>query len=367
MTKSFFLVKYYLFFTLLAIFNLSAAPSKNLYFYNWSDYIAPDTIPNFERQTGIIVNYDVFDSNEILDSKLMAGNIGFDLVLPSDIFFSRQLNSNIYQPINKKKLGNYKYLDKKFLKFAQIYDPNNRYGIPYMWQTTGIGINVTKVRQILGQDTSLNSWDLLFKIENIKKLSQCGVAFLDAPSEIYPTVLKYLGKDPNKATKTDYLQANELLLSIRPYITYFHSSKYINDLASGEICIAIAWSGDVFQAARAAKNANKNFKIDYIVPKEGALISFDILAIPKEAKNIDETYQFLNYLLDPKVIANISNYIFFPNINKKSIAYLHQEVINNKAIYPPKETMKRLFAITELSPEVERYTSRLWTKILTGY
>lgn len=346
---------------------MTAKPQNHLYFYNWTDYIAPNTIKNFEKQTGIKVTYDVFDSNEMLDGKLMAGNTGFDLVVPSDNFLARQLHYNIYQPLDKNRLSHYSNLDKKLLEMLEIHDPGNRYGIPYLWQTTGIGINTTKVKQILGDNAPLDSWDLLFKLENIKKLHRCGIAFLDAPSEIYPTVLKYLGKSPTTATKKDYLQANELLLAIRPYVTYFHSSKYINDLASGDICVAIAWSGDIMQAKNAAKNANKPFDIDYTVPKEGALISFDLLAIPKQAKNMDETYQFLNYLLAPNVIADISNHIFYPNANKASKPFLNNDVINNSAIYPPKSIMDRLFTVTELPPKTDRFIVRLWTKVLTGY
>lgn len=349
-----------------SIQTVSADVSKLLHFYNWSDYIASSTLTNFEKRTGIKVIYDVFDSNEMLDGKLMAGNIGFDLVVPSDNFLARQLHYHIYQPIDKRRLSNYNNLDKTFLKLLQIHDPGNRFGIPFMWQTTGIGINKTKIKEMLGEDVLLNSWDLLFKVENIKKLHQCGVAFLDAPTEIYPTVLNYLGKTTNNASKADYDQATQLLLDIRPYITYFHSSKYINDLASGDICIAVGWSGDVLQAKRAAKNAHKKFDIDYLIPKEGALISFDLLAIPKDAKNINEVYQFINYLLEPKVIAEISNDIFYPDANIKSKSFLKSDIINNKTIYPSQRTLKRLFPVTELTPDRDRYLVRLWTKVLTG-
>lgn len=358
---------YPIFILFLLIFLNTSLQAKQLNFYNWSDYIAPDTIKNFQQKTGINVTYDVFDSNEVLDSKLMAGNTGFDVVMPTDSFLARQLHAHIYMPLDKDKLPNYEHLDPKFLKMMEKFDPKNLYAIPYMWQSTGIGFDVDKVKQILGENVSLDSWDLLFNEENIKKLSQCGVAFLDAPSEIFPTVLNYLGKDPNSKQVNDYYEAANLLTKIRPYITYFHSSKYINDLADGDICVAIGWSGDFFQAARAAKNAGQKKSIHYLVPKEGAIITFDALAIPNGAKNSEEAYQFLNYLLEPKVIANITNHIFYPNANKDAKQYLDNDVINNPAIYPPEDVLARLFPIKEQSPKIDRLMVRLWTKVLSGF
>lgn len=341
--------------------------ARQLNFYNWSDYIAPNTIKNFQQKTGINVTYDVFDSNEVLDSKLMAGNTGFDVVVPTDSFLARQLHADIYLPLDKNRLPNYHHLDPKLLKMMEKFDPENQYAIPYMWQSTGIGFNADKVKQILGENIDLDSWDLLFTEENIKKLSRCGVAFLDAPSEIFPTILNYLGRNPNSDQINDYYEAAKLLAKIRPYITYFHSSKYINDLAGGDICIAIGWSGDFFQAARAAKNAGQEKTIQYIVPKEGAIITFDALAVPNGSKNIEEAYQFLNYLLEPQVIADITNHIFYPNANKDAKHYLNNDVINNPAIYPPDEVLIRLFPIKEQSPKLDRLMVRLWTKVLSGY
>lgn len=361
--RSFFLV----FFLFWSLQTFSVVTARTLHFYNWTDYISPQVLTDFEKQTGINIVYDVFDSNEMLDGKLMAGNTGFDLVMPSDNFLARQIHYSIYQRIDKSRLSNYKNLDPRFLKLMQVYDPGNLYGVPFMWQTTGIGINVTKVREILGKDVPLDSWDLLFKKENIKKLYSCGVAFLDAPTEIYPTVFKYLGIDPLHAIAADYDRATQLLMKIRPYITYFHSSKYINDLASGDICIAIGWSGDILQAERAAENAKAKYKIEYIIPKEGALISFDLLSIPKDAKNVDEAYQFINYLLRPEVIAKVTNHIFYPNANRLSKPFLRADIANNKAIYLPQATLKRLFSVRELSADQTKQLTRDWTRIMTGY
>lgn len=343
------------------------AQAKTLHLYNWSDYIAPNTIPEFTERTNISVSYDVFDSNEVLDGKLMAGNTGFDIVVPTDSFLTRQIHSDIYQPLDKQRLTNYHHLDKKLMNLMAIHDPANRYSIPYMWQSTGIGYNIDKVKAILGEEIELNSWDLVFDVANLQKLSQCGVAILDAPSEIFPTVLNYLGKDPNSTKSADYRQAAKFLATLRPYITYFHSSKYITDLSSGDICVAIGWSGDVMQAAEAANQAkNHDVNIGYIIPKEGAIITFDVFAIPRDARNIDEAYLFLNYLLEPEVIANISNHVFYPNANRDSIAYLDEHIANNPSIYPPDEVMQRLFPIIEQSPLLDRLMVRLWTKVLSG-
>lgn len=351
----------------LASFSISAvAQAKKLHIYNWSDYIAPDTIKNFENKTGIRVTYDVFDSNEVLDGKLMSGNTGFDIVFPSDSFLARQIHANIYQPLDKSKLSNYSHLDPSLMKLMAIHDPNNTYSVPYMWQSTGIGYNVEKVKQALGTDAPLDSWDLVFKVENLQKLHQCGVAFLDAPSEVYPTVLNYLGRDPNSRSQKDYDAATAFLEQLRPYITYFHNSKYINDLSGGDICVAIGWSGDIMQAADAAEEAKQGVNIDYIVPKEGAIISFDVLAIPKDAKNVDSAYEFINYILEPKVSADISNHVFYPSANKDAIPYLDEDVRDNPSIYPPEAIMQRLFPITEQPAKVDRMMVRLWTRLLSG-
>lgn len=226
---------------LLMAFSASAsAEQKTPHVYNWSDYIVPNTVPDFEKKTGIKVVYDVFDSNEVLEGKLMAGSTGFDIVVPSASFLERQLSAGVFQPLDKSKLPNYNNLDPELLKLISRHDPDNKYAVPYMWATTGIGYNVEKIKTALGKDAPVNSWDLVLKPENLAKLKSCGVSFLDAPSEIYATVLNYLGKDPNSDSAADYTgPATDLLLKLRPSIRYFHSSQYINDLANGDICVAI--------------------------------------------------------------------------------------------------------------------------------
>lgn len=344
-----------------------AAEQKTLHVYNWSDYIAPDTLANFTKETGIKVVYDVFDSNEVLEGKLMAGSTGYDLVVPSSQFLERQAQAGIFQPLDKSKLPNYKNLDPEMLKLVAHNDHDNKYGIPYMMVTTGIGYNVEKVKAALGKDAPVNSWDLILKPENLEKLKSCGVSFLDAPSEVYASVLHYLGKDPNSTDPKDYTgAANDLLLKLRPSIRYFHSSQYINDLANGDICVAIGWSGDILQAANRAKEAKNGVNIAYTIPKEGAMVYFDMFAMTADAKNKDEAYQFLNYLMRPDVVANISNHVYYANANKESLPLLNAEIRDNPGIYPPADVRAKLFTQGVQSPKVDRVITRAWTKVKTG-
>jgi len=344
-----------------------AAEQKTLHVYNWSDYIAPDTLENFTKETGIKVVYDVFDSNEVLEGKLMAGSTGYDLVVPSSQFLERQAQAGIFQPLDKSKLPNYKNLDPEMLKLVAHNDHDNKYGIPYMMVTTGIGYNVEKVKAALGKDAPVDSWDLILKPENLEKLKSCGVSFLDAPSEVYASVLHYLGKDPNSTDPKDYTgAANDLLLKLRPSIRYFHSSQYINDLANGDICVAIGWSGDILQAANRAKEAKNGVNIAYTIPKEGAMVYFDMFAMTADAKNKDEAYQFLNYLMRPDVVANISNHVYYANANKESTPLLNAEIRDNPGIYPPADVRAKLFTQGVQSPKVDRVITRAWTKVKTG-
>lgn len=355
---------------IILVINFSIEAQKKIHIYNWSDYIAEDTLSDFEKNTGIKVIYDVFDSNEILEGKMMAGNTGYNIVFPSSSFLAKQLDFGIFQPIDKKKLTNYKNLDNKLMKKLEEHDPFNKYSIPYLWATTGIGFNTEKIKKVLGNNVPLNSWELIFNPENLKKLSTCGVSFLDAPEEIFATVLNYLGKDPNSKNEQDYSQlANNLLLELRPYIRYFHSSHYINDLSNGNICIAIGWAGDILQAKNFISKLNKNnnnknnINISYIIPKEGALTFFDMIAIPKDADNIDETHQFINYLLEPSVIAKISNKTFYANANKKSFSLINSEIRNNTGIYPSKNIMSKLFILKVQDIKIDRIRTKLWNKI----
>jgi len=344
-----------------------AAEQKTLHVYNWSDYIAPDTVANFEKETGIKVVYDVFDSNEVLEGKLMAGSTGFDLVVPSASFLERQLAAGVFQPLDKSKLPNWKNLDPEILKLISKHDPDNKYAFPYLWATTGIGFNVDKVKAALGNDVPLENWDVVLKPENLAKLKSCGVSFLDAPEEIFATVLNYLGKDPNSTNAADYSgAASDLLLKLRPNIRYFHSSQYINDLANGDICVAIGWAGDVWQAANRAKEAKNGVNISYTIPQQGALAFFDVFAMPKDAKNKEEAYAFLNYLMRPDVMAHISDYVYYANGNKASVPLISEEVRNNPGIFPPPDVYAKLFTLTVQEPKIDRVRTRAWTKVKSG-
>ncbi len=365
-----------------------AAEQKTLHIYNWSDYIAPDTVANFEKETGIKVVYDVFDSNEVLEGKLMAGSTGFDLVVPSASFLERQLTAGVFQPLDKSKLPEWKNLDPELLKLVAKHDPDNKFAMPYMWATTGIGYNVDKVKAVLGENAPVDSWDLILKPENLEKLKSCGVSFLDAPEEVFATVLNYLGKDPNSTKADDYTGPatdllTDLLLKLRPNIRYFHSSQYINDfhssqyindLANGDICVAIGWAGDVWQASNRAKEAkngvNVSFSngvnVSFSIPKEGAMAFFDVFAMPADAKNKDEAYQFLNYLLRPDVVAHISDHVFYANANKAATPLVSAEVRDNPGIYPPADVRAKLFTLKVQDPKIDRVRTRAWTKVKSG-
>lgn len=352
--------------TLMAISAGSLAADKTLHVYNWSDYIAPGTVADFEKQTGIKVVYDVFDSNEVLEGKLMAGSTGYDVVVPSSSFLARQLQSGVFQPLDRSKLPNYKNLDPDLMKKLEQHDPGNKYAIPYLWATTGIGYNVEKVKAALGKDAPVDSWDLVLKPENLEKLKSCGVSFLDAPEEIFATVLNYMGKDPNSSDAKDYTAATDLLMKLRPSIRYFHSSQYINDLANGNTCVAIGWAGDILQAKNRAAEAKNGVDIAYSIPKQGALAFFDMLAIPKDAKNVDEAYQFINYLMEPKVMAQISNTVFYASGVKASLPFVDAAIRNNPGIYPTPETMAKLFTLKVQDPKLDRVRTRAWTKVKSG-
>ena len=345
----------------------TAGEEKVLNIYNWSDYIAEDTIANFEKETGIKVNYDVFDSNEVLEAKLLAGNTGFDLVVPSLSFLSRQIQAGVFMPLDKSKLTNYKNLDEDLMKRIAALDKDNAHAVPYLWGTTGIGYNVNKVKEVLGDDAPVDSWALIFDPENLKKLKSCGVAFLDAPVEVIPAVLNYLGEDPNTFdTKLIQGKAQDLLMKLRPYITYFHSSQYINDLANGDICVALGWSGDILQAADRAAEAKNGVEVAYVIPKEGAAMWFDMMAIPKDAKHPDNALKFINYILRPDVIAAISNYVWYANPNSASRPLVDKEILDDPGIYPTPETEKKLYTFAVLPPAVDRVYTRTWTRVKTG-
>ena len=333
---------------------------------NWSDYIAEDTNANFEKATGIKVVYDVFDSNEVLETKLLAGSSGYDVVVPSSDFMGRQINAGVFHPLDRSKIPNYANLDPTIMKRLENLDPGNKFGIPYMIGTTGIGYNVDKVKAAFGNTDVANSLDLIFKPENISKLKDCGVTVLDAPIDIIKIALHYQGEDPNSEDPAVIAKAVPLLKAIRPYITTFHSSSYIDALASGDTCLVLAWSGDIIQARNRAAEAGNGVNIAYSIPKEGAPQWFDMLAIPKDAKNVDNAYAFINYLLDPKVAAANTNYVTYPNPVPASKPMVDQAIAEDPTIYPPAEVDAKLFTFAVLPPEVDRQYTRIWTELKTG-
>ena len=332
--------------------------------YNWSDYIADSTIREFEKETGIDVTYDVYDSNEILEGKLLSGNTGYDIVGPSSEFMGRQIIAGVYQKLNKDTLYNYDNLDPEMMNLLENLDPDNAHSIPYLWGTTGIGYNKQKAIEIMGADFAMDTLDVVFVPEIIAKFQHCGVAFLDAPSEMFKAALHYLGLNPNSQNPKDYQeQSTELFNNVRPYIQYFHSSKYINDLANGDICLAFAWSGDVLQAADRASESGNGVQIEYRIPKEGTLMWFDMLAIPADAPNPGNAHKFLNYILKPEVIAEISNKVNFANANIPSKSLIKADSLNNPDIYPEEELMRKLFVAKILPPDIDRVMTRQWVDI----
>ena len=342
---------------------VQAAPTVHI--YNWSDYIGETTLEDFQKATGIKPIYDVFDSNETLEGKLLAGRSGYDLVVPSNHFLGKQIKAGAFQKLDRSLLTNWQNLDPALLKQLETNDPGNLYAVPYLWGTNGIGYNAEKIKAVLGVDT-IDSWAAVFEPESMKKLSACGVAFLDSADEMIPAMLKYLGKDPNSTNADDYKVAEEKLMAVRQYVTYFHSSKYIGDLANGDICVAVGFSGDILQAADRADEAGKGVEISYAIPKEGANLWFDMMAIPADAKNVKEAHAFINYLLDPAAIAKVSDYVGYANPNLKAGELMDQEVHSDESVYPPQAVLDNLYISAELPPKVQRLMTRSWTKVKSG-
>ena len=349
---------------------LGAVPAfaqEELHVYNWSDYIAEDTIANFEKQTGIKVIYDVYDSNEVAEAKLLAGRSGYDVIFPTARpFADRHIKAGLYQPIDKSKLSNYGNLDPDIMKSLQDIDPDNKYLVPYMWGTTGIGYNVDKVREILGDDMPKDTWRLLFDPEIVSKLAGCGVAMMDDATEVFVAASAYLGQPTDDYSKAALDNVADLISKVRPNIRYFHSSQYINDLANGDICVAQGYSGDVLQARDRADEAGNGVHVAYAAPQEGAVVWTDVMVVPKDAPNPDAAMKFINYLLEPQVIANITNYVAYANANSASTSLVDAEIRDDKGIYPPEETRKHLLVVKSPNNREARNLNRTWTRIKTG-
>jgi putrescine transport system substrate-binding protein len=344
----------------------AAAPEeKVLFVYNWSDYIGETTIADFEAKTGIKVTYDVFDSNEVLETKLLAGRTGYDVVVPSASFLERQIKAGVFLKLDKSKLPNLVNMDQDIMQRVALHDPGNDHSINYLWGTTGIGYNPDKVKAALGTDT-IDSWAAIFEPENAKKLAKCGIAMLDAPSEVMDSALIYLGRDPNSEKAEDLAAAEAQLMKVRDHVKYFHSSQYINDLATGEICVALGWSGDVLQAKSRGAEAETPVNVAYAVPKEGAIIWFDMLAIPADAPHPNNAHAFLNFIMEPAVIAGVSDYVAYANGNSASFSLVDEAVRTDPSVYPPDEVKQKLHAHLAESQEFSRELNRSWTKVRTG-
>ena len=341
------------------------AQERVVHVFNWSDYIDESVLADFTKETGIKVVYDVFDNNEIVETKLLAGGSGYDVVVPTGPFLARQIQAGVFQKLDKSKLPNLSNLWPEISERLAKYDPGNEYAVNYMWGTTGIGYNVEKVKAALG-DVPIDSWDIIFKPENAEKLKACGINILDASDETFAIAMNYLGKDPDSKETADLEAGGEVYQKIRPFVRSFNSSAYIDELANGDTCITIGWSGDVLQAKDRAEEAGKGVQVNYVIPKEGTYMWFDNLAIPADAKNVEEAHAFINYMMKPEVIAKSSNYVKYANGNLASQQFIDKEVLENPSVYPPAEVLSKLFVISSYGPKEQRVLNRVWTKIKTG-
>jgi len=334
--------------------------------YNWSDYIAPTVVEDFSRQTGIKVRYDTFDSNDTLETKLLAGKSGYDVVVPTAYFLERQIKAGVFLKLDKARLPNLANMWPEITQRLAMYDPGNQYAVNYMWGTTGIGYNARKARDILGGNGKIDSWDIIFKPENLARFKDCGVHLLDSSDDILAAALHYLGLDPNSANEADLQKAADLVMKIRPYVRKFHSSEYLNALASGEVCLVVGFSGDIKQSQKRAAEAKNGVELAYAIPSEGAQLWFDNLAIPRDARNIAEAEDFINYLQRPEVAATNTNFISYANGNLASQKFIDKAILDDKGIYPDEATMRRLYTISAHNSKTQRLINRLWTRIKTG-
>jgi putrescine transport system substrate-binding protein len=342
------------------------AQQKRVNVYNWSDYIDSTVLRAFTAETGIEVTYDTFDSNDLLETKLLAGKTGYDVVVPTAYFLERQIKAGVFRKLDKAKLPNLTNVWPEIANRLAAYDPGNQYAVNYMWGTTGIGFNAGKVRDILGPTARIDSWDMVFNPANLARFKDCGVHMLDSSDDVFSAALNFLRLDPNSKDPADLQKAADLVTSVRPFVRKFHSSEYLNALAGGEICLVLGWSGDVKQAQKRAAEAKNGVEIGYVIPKEGAQMWFDNLAIPKDAANVDAAHALINYLLRPEVAARNSNFIAYANGNLASQKLIDKAVIDDPAVFPDEATMKRLYTITAHDQKTLRLVNRLWTRVKTG-
>jgi putrescine transport system substrate-binding protein len=342
-----------------------AKADGELNIYNWSDYIGENTVANFEKEYNVKVRYDTFDSNETLESKLVVGSTGYDIVFPSSNIFKRLIKAGIFQKLDKSKLTNWKNLDPFVLKNQASADPGNEYAEPYMWGTNGFTYNVAMIKERM-PDAPLDSLKMLFDPEVVSKFQDCGVSLLDSPEDVYQLALAYMGKDPTSQNPDDIVAATDMLMKVRPFIRLFDSQQYLNSLPNGDMCLVMTWSGDYAVAANRAAEAGVDIELAYTIPKEGSNIWFDAMLIPSDAPNPDNAHLFLNYMMRPEVIADATNYIYYANGNLASRPLILPEILEDPAIYPNEEVQKRMFPAVERDETVQRVITREWTRLKTG-
>ena len=342
------------------------AGDANLNVYNWSQYIASDTVPNFEKQTGIKVRYDSYDSDDTLQTKLLAGSSGYDIVVPTSNYLAQQIQAGVYQKLDKSKLPNLANLDPVLMKMIAKADPGNQYGVPWAWGTTGLGYNVDAVKKRLGENAPTDSWALLFDPANAAKLKGCGISLLDAPDAAFAAALQYLGKDPESRNPADYQAAYDVLKKIRPYVTQFSSAGYADDLANNDVCVVLGWSGDVSVARRRTLDAKRPYEIRYVNPKEGGLLWFDVMAIPKDAPHPEAALKWINYIEEPKTNAAITNEIFYPSANKAAKSFVTPAIAQDSGIYLPDGTLAKTSLAIPRSADIARMQNRLWLQLKSG-
>ncbi|HEX4377830.1 MAG TPA: polyamine ABC transporter substrate-binding protein [Steroidobacteraceae bacterium] len=352
--------------TVAARSDVATDADKTLNVYNWSDYIDPTVIPAFEKEYGIKVNYDVFDSNEVVETKLLSGKTGYDVVVPSASFMQRQIQAGVFQKLDKSLLPNFKNLDPQIDHKIEVMDPGNQYGVNYLWGASVVGYNEDQINAAM-PNAPVDSFAMLFDPNVIKNFQNCGVSILDAPDEVVGTVLIYLGRDPNSESPDDLKAAEKVLLSIRPYVRYINSSKYIEDLANGELCVALGWNGDVAQAKLRAKDAGRNVKIRYRIAKEGGLLSFDMMAIPADAPHPKNAHLFINYMLRPDVAAKNASAVHYATPVMPAFRLIDPAVYNDPAVYPNDATKTRLIVNATHSMPYLRELNRTWTRFKTGH
>ncbi len=352
-------------FAVVSLATVAQAEDKVVNIYNWSDYIDNSILSDFTKETGIKVVYDTFDQNETLETKLLAGKTGYDVVVPTAYFLQRQIKAGVFQKLDKSKLPNISNMWDTVQQRIATYDPGNQYAIDYMWGTSGVGYNIDKVKQILGTDAAPDI-NVIFDPALAAKFKDCGIYVLDSPTDVIPAALRYLGLDPNSTKQEDFKKAEDLLTAIRPFVRKFHSSEYINALANGDICIAFGYSGDVLQARNRAAEAKNGVNIGYSIPTKGAQMWFDVMAIPADAPHVEEAHIFLNYIMKPEVVAKASNFTAYANGNKASQQFVSKDVLNDPSVYPTDAVREKLFTLTPWDPKTQRVATRLWTKVTTG-